>query len=451
MKIFISWSGALSKAVAEKLKHWLKDVIQALALNEPFVSSDIAKGDAWFVTLLEELDQSSVGIVCVTRENLHNDWLLFEAGALARQVGRPRVCTLLVDVSPMELPPPLSGFQATTLKQDDVFRLVKGINSWLQPPPLSEKQLEGSFNRCWGELESHIRDAIAESAQTRSGIHSLAEDLLLPMIYHHINAGQLETVFYWLGKAKQQGLAGFDSQLGLIEGCLARITGKKGAGHTLRQFSLRRDTYGNTALLELMILEFAARRRLSDTEFNPQEDIDSLPESLGRSLCSFLALWHLREARQDEARDYFERAVPGSIAEEPYDYYRAVPLGITCFALGDSALGERYFNLAKVGMSPPYEGYPFVSAISEFDRAFVNTCVGQGDRSLSESFIRDFRGHAWVMVEHIHFMRRCDPALNTFVELSQSWRQSVEKQSLIGRLHALEKKLISVAGSPLVS
>jgi len=129
MKVFISWSGPLARNIAEELRTWLRKVIQVL---DPFVSSqDIAKGDIWLIELLKQLEQSSVGIICVTRENLHSDWVLFESGALIRQMGRARLCVLLIDVSPAELAPPLSAFQATTLKRDDIFRLVQTIHSAL--------------------------------------------------------------------------------------------------------------------------------------------------------------------------------------------------------------------------------------------------------------------------------------------------------------------------------
>ena len=46
MKIFVSWSGDFSHAVAKALKDWLPNVIQAV---EVFLSSeDIAKGSQWF-------------------------------------------------------------------------------------------------------------------------------------------------------------------------------------------------------------------------------------------------------------------------------------------------------------------------------------------------------------------------------------------------------------------
>ena len=74
MKVFISWSGERSKVVADTLRVWLKDVIQALY---PWISgSDIEKGTWGGLEIAKELYESRVGIFCVTRENLPSPWML---------------------------------------------------------------------------------------------------------------------------------------------------------------------------------------------------------------------------------------------------------------------------------------------------------------------------------------------------------------------------------------
>ena len=53
MKVFVSWSGELSKEIAEVLKKWIPCIIQSV---EVFYSpEDIEKGDSWDATISSEL------------------------------------------------------------------------------------------------------------------------------------------------------------------------------------------------------------------------------------------------------------------------------------------------------------------------------------------------------------------------------------------------------------
>ena len=82
MKVFLSWSGERSKAVAELLNNWLCCVIQAA---RPWISTrDIDRGALWFSEINEQLQDTSVGIICLTQENKNKPWILFEAGALTK-------------------------------------------------------------------------------------------------------------------------------------------------------------------------------------------------------------------------------------------------------------------------------------------------------------------------------------------------------------------------------
>jgi hypothetical protein len=79
MTVFISCSGPLSTKVAELLAAWLPDVIQGV--ETWLYSEDIEKGSRWPEEFNKAL-ATTVGILCVTRENKNAPWLLFEAGAL---------------------------------------------------------------------------------------------------------------------------------------------------------------------------------------------------------------------------------------------------------------------------------------------------------------------------------------------------------------------------------
>lgn len=80
MKVFLSWSGERSKVVAKSLSEWLEQVLQAV---EPWISTDIEKGKRWDGEISQKLEQSKVGIICLTKDNLESTWLHFEAGAIS--------------------------------------------------------------------------------------------------------------------------------------------------------------------------------------------------------------------------------------------------------------------------------------------------------------------------------------------------------------------------------
>jgi hypothetical protein len=154
MKVFISWSGERSKAVAEALRYWLPKVIQAL---EPWTSADdIEKGTRWRSGLAQELERSRVGIICLTPENLDSTWLHFEAGALSKQQQGTYVCTFLVGLEPTDVREPMAQFQATRAEKEDVRKLVMTINNTLEQSSLPESELRETFEVWWPKLEQRF-------------------------------------------------------------------------------------------------------------------------------------------------------------------------------------------------------------------------------------------------------------------------------------------------------
>src|SRR5437016_8025282 len=156
MKVFISWSGQRSAAVADALRYWLPKVIQAL---EPWVSADdIEKGTRWRSGLASELEQSSVGIICLTRENLDSTWIHFEAGALSKQQQNTFVCTFLFGLEPTDVREPLAQFQATRATKIDLRKLIFTINNTLSDSKLPEPELNEAFEVWWPKLEERLNN-----------------------------------------------------------------------------------------------------------------------------------------------------------------------------------------------------------------------------------------------------------------------------------------------------
>jgi len=161
MKVFISWSGEKSKAVAEYLKKWLEQVIQ---FAEPWISIDMDKGKKWTVEISQGLEESKVGVFCVTMDNSTAPWMLFEAGAIAKYKDS-YVCTFLIDIEPTDILGPLSIFQATKNNKEDIYRLLQTINQTIQKQEgksVSNENLKSLFDVFYPKLEAEI-NAILQS------------------------------------------------------------------------------------------------------------------------------------------------------------------------------------------------------------------------------------------------------------------------------------------------
>jgi hypothetical protein len=99
----------------------------------------------------------SVGVICLTPENLERPWILFEAGALSKTLGdKTRVCPYLFGgLQPENVRPPLGMFQATKAVKDETRKLVGTVNRVLGGP-LAEEKLYTVFQRMWPELEDKL-------------------------------------------------------------------------------------------------------------------------------------------------------------------------------------------------------------------------------------------------------------------------------------------------------
>ncbi|GAA1891100.1 hypothetical protein GCM10009837_11570 [Streptomyces durmitorensis] len=181
MKVFLSWSGERSKKMAEALKTWIPDVLQAV---QPWISSqDITKGSRGLNDVADELAESNFGIVCVTAENQASQWVNFEAGALSKQMGESFVVPLLLDIKIAELTGPLSQFQATdSALKEDVHQLMKDVNVALGDSRITDDRLERAFERNWPDLEEQlkkIRDVSKAKHPARASGDMLEELLVL--------------------------------------------------------------------------------------------------------------------------------------------------------------------------------------------------------------------------------------------------------------------------------
>jgi hypothetical protein len=178
MKIFLSWSGELSRGVARALEKWLPYMIQSV---QPFLSSDITKGDRWGDKLVDELNAAQYAIICVTKYNLSKPWLHFETGALAKLIGPANVAPLLFGLHQgCVAGSPLAQFQSVLNTKDEMLRLVHSINSTLDAGKVNREILTNTFEQWWPHLEADLQSLSpgkSEETQTPFSWLYVFEDL----------------------------------------------------------------------------------------------------------------------------------------------------------------------------------------------------------------------------------------------------------------------------------
>lgn len=157
VKVFVSWSGDLAKAVAFALRESLSLLSDRFI---PWVSeADIEAGQRGLAQIEGELRDTRFGVVVVTAENQHAPWLNFEAGALSKAIAgdvEQRVVPLLVDLaSPAQVTGPLSQFQAKVADREGVLALLRSLAA---VAGVDEQVVATRFEDQWPRLEAKIAE-----------------------------------------------------------------------------------------------------------------------------------------------------------------------------------------------------------------------------------------------------------------------------------------------------
>ena len=77
-KIFISWSKNKSEELAKLTKHTLEELLPDT--NFFMSEEDIQAGDCVQNTIMHQIEQCDIFILCFTSDNKKSPWLLYEAG-----------------------------------------------------------------------------------------------------------------------------------------------------------------------------------------------------------------------------------------------------------------------------------------------------------------------------------------------------------------------------------
>jgi TIR domain len=176
MKVFISWSGERSQALAQALRDWLPLVLH---FADPWLSkSDINAGERWALEIAKELEANQCGIICITRENVGSPWILFESGALAKSMEQGRVIPLLFNIEFGDITGPLAQFQAKKAEKSGIHELITSINR-MSEQSVPEGRLAQLFDMVWPSLEEKITN-IPSTVPTKHNRpqHEILEELV---------------------------------------------------------------------------------------------------------------------------------------------------------------------------------------------------------------------------------------------------------------------------------
>jgi hypothetical protein len=188
-KVFISWSGELSKKLAEEVRIWLPAVLQFV--KPYFTPNDIEKGTRWSTEIASELETSNAGIICLTKDNLNKPWILFEAGALSKNFGKANVCTILFNLDNADITGPLTSFQATKFDKTDFKKLLITINNTGGESKLESAVLNDVFEMWWPKLAGKIKEILTTTTTDISNQRSEREILEEVLELTRINSKRL--------------------------------------------------------------------------------------------------------------------------------------------------------------------------------------------------------------------------------------------------------------------
>ena len=272
MQVFISWSGEKSKSAAEVLREWIPNVLQSV---DPFISSqDIETGVPWFNEIKRVLDETTFGIVCLTKTNTRSPWLLYEIGALAHRVEHPNVVPILLDLGPGDIPSPISLFQAIEVNKGSFWKLLTSLNKKLESEALDESRLTKVFEKWWPDLEKDLRQiqGVVEEAQSDESQHSATPEDSLNEILELVRGLSVKTDS--IDRSLRKSTA--DEQM---KAMVRKVRGEQSARRSLGKF----ESLASFGLKDVPDHDYSERYSAAEVKDAIQQIVDSLPKERGKN------------------------------------------------------------------------------------------------------------------------------------------------------------------------
>ncbi|WP_179277919.1 TIR domain-containing protein [Rhodococcus sp. 14-2470-1a] len=187
VKIFISWSGDLSREITKVLRLWLPKMFDRV---QPWMSDiDVAAGSRALKDIEDQLNGSDFGIIVVTTENQDKPWLNFEAGALSKRFDNSLslVVPVLVNFNDFfEIGGPIRQFQGVMLqKQNEPYK--EGVRKLLQSisavASTDWSAVEARFEWSWEEFVADVEAAKSRVEQQPEPPKFDKDDALREILY----------------------------------------------------------------------------------------------------------------------------------------------------------------------------------------------------------------------------------------------------------------------------
>lgn len=159
-KIFFSWSNNISLTIANAFYEFMPQIIPVSQKNIFFSPNTILKDATWFKEIQLGLTNAETGIVFLTKENIKEEWILFEAGGL---FSKGSLCVLLCDLDVPYLKEQDSFFENLNVTRlndkEDLFKLFDTIAIAISPDTeskITRKHFDTYFHELKEKLDRYI-------------------------------------------------------------------------------------------------------------------------------------------------------------------------------------------------------------------------------------------------------------------------------------------------------
>ena len=154
LKVFISYSGDLSKSIAKEFNNWFREFIY---VDTYFLEEDIGLGQHMHEKLEEELEKTSFCIIFLTPDKINSEWMLWAAGMLSGKRSRIQTCVLTFNIPIKEVPEQLKVFINIEYSKDSIHKLLELINNEHSNKAIPKEQLNSIIENNWVSLDGKIR------------------------------------------------------------------------------------------------------------------------------------------------------------------------------------------------------------------------------------------------------------------------------------------------------